>query len=139
MQNKNSHIYVYPAIFSPEPEGGYYVHFPDIDNCFTCGDTLEEGMLMAKEVLSLMIFTNYEETITEVPSKTPLNELKLQKNEFATYVICDTSLCRRKFSTRKVKRTLTIPEWLSYAADEAKIDISQVLQEALIERLNREV
>ena len=135
MENKNSHIYVYPAIFSPEPEGGYYVHFPDIENCFTCGDSLEEGMLMAEEALALMIYSNYEETKTVAPSKTPINELKLKKNEFATYIICDTNQCRRRFEARKVKRTLTIPEWLSYAADEAKIDLSQVLQEALIERL----
>ena len=43
--------YIYPAIFTPEKEGGYYIHFPDIDNCFTCGDDIEDGMLMAEDAL----------------------------------------------------------------------------------------
>ncbi|MCR5328171.1 MAG: type II toxin-antitoxin system HicB family antitoxin [Saccharofermentans sp.] len=136
MKNKKSPIYVYPAIFTPEPEGGYYIHFPDIENCFTCGDSLEDGMMMAKEALALMIYSNYEETKTSAPSKTPINELKLKKNEFATYISCDTSECRRKFGTKSVKKTLTIPEWLNDAAVKERINFSQVLQDALKEKLN---
>ena len=62
MNKKLSHspLYVYPAVFTPEPEGGYFVHFPDIENCFTCGDTLEEGIMMAEEALALMVYSNYE-------------------------------------------------------------------------------
>ena len=32
--------YVYPAIFTSEPDGGYSVYFPDMEGCYTCGDTL---------------------------------------------------------------------------------------------------
>ena len=35
--------YAYPAIFTKE-EKGYSVAFPDIEGCFTCGDTLPEAM-----------------------------------------------------------------------------------------------
>ena len=136
MKSKNLPIYVYPAIFSPEPEGGFYIHFPDIENCFTCGETLEDGMIMAEEALALMIYSNYEVTKTVAPSKTPINELKLKKNEFATYITCDTSECRRKFGTKSVKKTLTIPEWLNDAAVKERINFSQVLQDALKEKLN---
>ena len=61
MKNNRSSIYAYPAIFTPEKEGGFYIHFPDIDNCFTCGNTIEEGLMMAKDALALMVYTNYEE------------------------------------------------------------------------------
>ena len=40
-----SPIYVYPAIFTPEPEGGYFIHFPDIENCFTSGKDIKDGMI----------------------------------------------------------------------------------------------
>ena len=40
--------YAYPAIFTKE-EKGYSVAFPDIEGCFTCGDTLPEAMEMAED------------------------------------------------------------------------------------------
>ena len=136
MKNIRSSIYAYPAIFTPEKEGGYYIHFPDIDNCFTCGNTIEEGLIMAKDALALMVYTNYEEAGASAPSSTPINELKLKKNEFATYIACDTAECRRKFGSKAVKKTLTIPEWLNDAAMKENINFSQVLQDALKEKLN---
>ena len=35
--------YIYPAIFT-EGEEGYIVFFPDLENCYTEGDTLEDAM-----------------------------------------------------------------------------------------------
>lgn len=135
MKNRKSSIYAYPAIFTPEPEGGYFIHFPDIENCFTCGNTLEEGLMMAEDVLALMVYTNFEESDQPAPASTPIKELKL-KNEFATYIACDTIECRRKFGSKAVKKTLTIPEWLNDAAIKENINFSQVLQDALKEKLN---
>lgn len=136
MNNTKSSIYAYPAVFTSEPEGGFYIHFPDIDNCFTCGNTIEEGLMMAKDALALMVYTNYEETGLPAPSSTPIKELRLKKNEFATYIACDTIECRRKFGSKAVKKTLTIPEWLNDAAMKENINFSQVLQDALKEKLN---
>ena len=138
MEQKDRHspIYVYPAIFTPEKEGGYFIHFPDIEGCFTCGDTIEEGMMMAADALALMVFTNYEETGDPAPASTPIKSLTIKEEEFATYVTCDTTACRRKFGTKAVKKTLTIPEWLNDAAVKERINFSQVLQDALKEKLN---
>ena len=36
-------IRYYPAVFHPEAEG-YSVSIPDIEGCFTQGDTLEEAV-----------------------------------------------------------------------------------------------
>ena len=33
--------YIYPAVFTKEEDGGYSVVFPDLESCYTCGDTLE--------------------------------------------------------------------------------------------------
>jgi len=46
--------YAYPAIFEKE-ESGYFVNFPDIHPCYTEGKTLEEAVIMAKEVLESRI------------------------------------------------------------------------------------
>ncbi|MDR1736078.1 MAG: type II toxin-antitoxin system HicB family antitoxin [Oscillospiraceae bacterium] len=46
--------YVYPAVFTRE-ERGFFVKFPDIQPCYTEGATLEEAVIMAKDVLERRI------------------------------------------------------------------------------------
>lgn len=41
-----------------------------------------------------------------------------------------------KFGAKSVKKTLSIPEWLNDAAVKENINFSQVLQEALKDKLN---
>ena len=43
----------YPAIFHPE-ESGYSVEIPDIEGCFTQGDTMDEAVRIAKSARSLL-------------------------------------------------------------------------------------
>ena len=43
--------YTYPAIFDPE-NGGYNISFPDLPGCLTCGETLDDALHMAKDVLT---------------------------------------------------------------------------------------
>ena len=43
---------------------------------------------------------------------------------------------QRKHSSRAIKKTLSIPEWLNEVAVEMGIKFSQVLQEALMLKLN---
>ena len=134
MAIRNS-VYAYPAIFTPGDEGKYSITFPDIECCYTAGDNLTHGIMMARDALSLMIFNNYEEKGIEVPVPSPINTINHEDGEFVTYIICDTLEYRKRFSTKAVKKTLTIPEWLNEAALEEKVNFSQVLQDALIERL----
>ena len=136
MANKKSPIYVYPAIFTPEAKGKFSIRFPDIDGCNTFGDNLEDGITMAEDALALMIYSNFEEPGIPVPESTPIKDIKLDNNEFVSYIVCDTAEYRRKFGTKAVKKTLTIPEWLNYEAEKAHINFSKVLQEALKEKLN---
>ena len=44
----------YPAIFHPE-ESGYSVEIPDIEGCFTQGDTMDEAVRMAQDAIGLML------------------------------------------------------------------------------------
>ena len=38
-----------------EKDGDYSVSFPDLDGCFTQGDTLEEALANAKEAMELTL------------------------------------------------------------------------------------
>ena len=48
----------YPAIFHKAEEGGYWISFPDIPECLTEGDTMEQAYEMAVDALGLAISSN---------------------------------------------------------------------------------
>ena len=45
----------YKVLLRKEPEGGYTVIVPSLPGCVTYGDTIEEGIEMAKEAIALYI------------------------------------------------------------------------------------
>ena len=128
--------YVYPAIFTPESDGSFSINFPDLEGCFTCGDTLEDGLEMARDALALVLY-GYEKENREIPAPSTLTSFTIEPNEFVNYVVCDTIVYRKKHSNRAVKKTLTIPEWLNEAAMAMELNFSQILQEALILKLQK--
>jgi antitoxin HicB len=51
----------YPATFHTEPAGGFCVQFVDLAEAFTEGDTMEEALFNAAEVLTLTLEGRIEE------------------------------------------------------------------------------
>ena len=126
--------YIYPAIFTAEENGGYSVDFPDLENCFTCGDNLADALEMSEDVLALTLY-EYERDKRSIPSPSAVKAIQLKENEFMTLVTADTMYYQKKFNNKAVKKTLTIPEWLNDMATAANINFSQTLQEALAQKL----
>lgn len=126
--------YIYPAIFTPEENGKFSVRFPDLSGCYTCGDDLSDGMEMAQDALALMI-THLEDEKREIPAASFINALTVNEEEFATYIACDTTVYRRLMNNAAVKKTLSIPSWLNDSAMAAGLNFSQVLQEALLSKI----
>ena len=127
--------YTYPAIITPEENGAYSVNFPDLEGCYTCGDNLGDALYMAEDVLAFVLF-DYENEKREIPSPSPVDSLHLEGNEFVNYVTCDTLEYQRRNNNKAVKKTLSIPAWMNELATNAGINFSQVLQEALTEKLH---
>ncbi|MBP3297732.1 MAG: DNA/RNA nuclease SfsA [Lachnospiraceae bacterium] len=126
--------YVYPAVFVQEKEGGYSVYFRDLQGCYTCGDNLADAILMAEDVLALTLW-DYETDKKDIPAPTDISKIKIKSGEFVNFICADTVEYAKKVSTRSVKKTLSIPEWLNTKAEEAGVNFSKVLQEALKEKL----
>ncbi len=128
--------YVYPAIFTPEEDGGFSVRFPDIQNCFTGSETLAGAMEMANDVLCLMLY-DLEQADAEIPSASTVADMQNQAEpgEFVTLIACDTVEYRKFYDNRAVKKTLSIPSWLNDMAERAGINFSGTLQDALKARL----
>lgn len=123
--------YVYPAIFESE-NGKYYVSVPDLSGCNTVGDDLQDAIEMARDAIEMWLCIA-EDRKEKIPK--PTENLKSEKG-FISLIDADTTKYRKMTSNRAVKKTLTIPSWLNEQAELAGVNFSQILQEALVERLN---
>lgn len=120
----------YPAVFLEE-QGGYSVRIPDIDGCFSEGDTMDEACANALDAIGLNL-----EDCADCPAPSEPNKIELEKDEFIVMLEFDMLAYRRRNDTRAVKKTLTIPSWLNSIAEENHINFSSVLQTALKNQLN---
>lgn len=128
----NSRLF-YPAIFHKADEGGFWVTFPDIPECMTQGDNMQQAYEMAIDALGLSL-TSMEKSGEEIPEASAIDKICVQDG-ILVIVEFDMAEYLRRNCSRAVKKTLTIPEWLNEAALREHINFSQILQEALMARL----
>ena len=122
----------YFALFHTVPDGGFWVSFPDFPECFTQGESLEETYAMAVDALGLCIS---EYTSKDLPKASLPSDITVPKDATLALVSLDLAAYRRKHNTKAVKKTLSIPEWLNEEALALGINFSQVLQEALLQKI----
>ena len=124
----------YPALFHKSEEGGFWISFPDFPECFTEGDDMKQAYEMTVEALGLALVNRKEEK-EEIPDPSDLDKIQ---NEDGTIVIVEFDMLeyQRKHNSKAVKKTLSIPEWLNEDAVSMGVNFSQVLQEALMSKLN---
>ena len=124
----------YPALFHKSEEGGFWISFPDFPECFTEGDDMKQAYEMTVEALGLALVNRKEEK-EEIPDPSDLDKIQ---NEDGTIVIVEFDMLeyQRKHNSKAVKKTLSIPEWLNEEAVSMGVNFSQVLQEALMSKLN---
>lgn len=122
----------YPAVFHKEDDG-FWVSFPDFPECFTEGDDMQQAYEMANDALGLAITSRQEEK-EEIPAPTDVCELGVTEG---TIVILEFDMLAylKKHNSKAVKKTLTIPEWLNESATAMGLNFSQVLQEALMQKI----
>lgn len=122
----------YPAIFHKE-DNTYWVEFPDLPGCQTVGDSISEVMEEAQEALGLYLASLIEEE-AEINPASNIKTLSVDDDSFVSLVGCDLSKFVR--SSKSVKKTLTIPDWLNNMAEKDCVNFSQTLQKALMEKLH---
>jgi len=122
--------YIYPAVFTKENDK-YYVSVPDLSGCHTVGDDLQDAVEMARDAVEMWLCI--AEDRKEVIPK-PNFDIK-PGNGLVSLIDADTAMYRKMTSSKAVKKTLSIPSWLNQQAELAGINFSQVLQEALMQKL----
>lgn len=95
---------------------------------------MKDALMMAEDVLSFTLY-DYEADGRAIPKPTQMEDISLERGEFVNYVVCDTLEYAKMHNNKAVKKTLMIPEWLNEAATKKNINFSQVLQDALMEKV----
>lgn len=124
----------YPAVFAAETDGAFTVTFPDIEGCITCGENMDNAYKMAWDALGLVL-SYMEDSKEAIPKASKPQDIPLKAGEYLVIVEFDMAEYRRKHSSKAIKKTLSIPEWLNEKAMSMGINFSQVLQEALIKKV----
>ena len=77
-----------------------------------------------------------EQDNEDIPDPTPFTEIKLENNQTIMLIEVYMPSFREKQKGKIVKKTLTIPSWLNAEAEHYGLNFSQVLREALENRLH---
>ena len=138
---------IYPVLFYEEQEGGYSVFVPDLQNNTTCGNTIEESMEMAQDLIAGIILDFIEEG-NKIPKSSKIEDVSFEKFEkeidikdwnyvskFKTYVIVDIDSFAEKWGKELVKKTVNIPKWVNTQAEKLNINFSKTLEEALLQKI----
>ncbi|MCI9489323.1 type II toxin-antitoxin system HicB family antitoxin [Lachnospiraceae bacterium 48-42] len=131
---------IYPVFFT-KTETVVLVEVPDLE-ILTEGKDMINAVEMARDAIELKCVSMEDDGI-EIPLPSEIGSLDINSGTFAeegvtviSWVDINSGEYRRKIDTRAVRKNVTIPGWLNYEAEHAGINVSRVLQEALMNVLN---
>lgn len=123
----------YPIILTPG-EKYVVVYIPDF-NINTEGADYADAMEMARDAIGIMGI-DMEDDKEPIPSPSLLSDAAAAYPEgVATLVDVDFAEYRRRNDMRTVRRNVSLPAWLNAAAENAGLNVSAVLQNALKQEL----
>lgn len=133
---------VYPVFFT-KTNDNVLVEVPDLD-ILTEGKDMNDAIDMARDAIELKC-VSMEDEKEDIPSPSNIGDLNVNNGTFAdegetiiSFVDIDSTEYRRKIDTKTVRRNVALPSWLNYEADQAGVNVSRILQEALMSTLKLE-
>ena len=128
--------YIYTAVFTPMEDGsGYYAKVPDLAGCITTGKDLADAIDQITDAMSAWLVVAEDENL-EIATPTPQGQMKIDNNSSCALIKADTIAYRAMTDTKAVRKNVSIPAWMLALADKRNINCSQLLQEALLKKLN---
>ncbi len=132
----------YPVIFTMINKG-ILIEVPDLE-ILSEGKNIADAIEMARDAISLTIVSR-EDNREVIPRPSDVLQINVSNGTFAkegkgfvSIVDVDIEAYRKKIDTRPVRRNVSLPSWLNCEAEASGINVSKVLQEALINVLGLE-
>ena len=130
---------VYPVLFT-KTNDNILIEVPDFE-ILTEGKDMNDAINMARDAIELKC-VSLEDAKENIPEPSDIGVINTDSGTFsgegetiAPLVDVDSSEYRRKIDTKTVRRNVALPSWLNYEAEHAGINVSRVLQEALLSTL----
>lgn len=116
-----------------EAKDGFGVYFPDLPGCASFGDSIEDAAAKATEALELHIYGMEKDgDVVPTPTLTVNKELGI-----IMPIKVYPDLVKHEMENKRVKTNVTIPLWLKEKAEARGVNYSRLLEEALLEILNK--
>lgn len=130
---------VYPVLFT-QTDTNILIEVPDFE-ILTEGNDMNDAINMARDAIELKC-VSLEDSKEKIPEPSDIGLIDISSGTFssegktvASLVDVDSGEYRRKIDTKTVRRNVALPSWLNYEAEHAGINVSRVLQEALMSTL----
>nr|DAL89384.1 MAG TPA: hydrolase [Caudoviricetes sp.] len=136
----------YPVIFT-EVDTNILVEVPDLGILTEANEegkekgTMADAIMMARDAIGVDCIAS-EDRNEPLAAASSLADIDAEKGTFAgegkgiiSLVDVDLTAYRRMMDNKTVRRNVTLPNWLNLEAEKAHINVSKVLQEALMVKL----
>ena len=136
----------YPVIFT-EVDTNILIEVPDLGILTEANSedepkgSIADAIMMARDAIGISCIER-EDKKEEIAEPSSLTEIDISKGAFyaegigiVSLVDVDLVRYRRMLDCKTVRRNVTLPNWLNQEAERAKINVSKVLQEALMAKL----
>ena len=137
----------YPVIFT-EVDTNILIEVPDLGILTEANSedepkgSIADAIMMARDAIGISCIER-EDKKEEIAEPSSLTEIDISKGAFyaegigiVSLVDVDLVRYRRMLDCKTVRRNVTLPNWLNREAERACINVSKVLQEALMAVLN---
>lgn len=126
----------YPMIIEKQSNKElYYAYFPDVEGCYTGGKDIQDTIDKGKEALG-SYYIELENNDKEIKEPSDPKKIKLKDNQQLIYVDVNMKWFREKDKYKSITKAVTLPKYLNQKAIESGVNVSAILQKALIEILD---
>ena len=136
----------YPVIFT-DVDTNILIEVPDLDIITEANEegkrkgTMADAIMMARDAIGIKCI-NAEDEGKKLAKPSQISNLDILNSTFyeegktiISLVDVDLAAYRRMLDNKTVRRNVTLPNWLNQEAEKAHINVSKVLQEALMAKL----
>ena len=134
---------IYPTLIK-QYDNAYLAYIPDLD-IMTEGKDEYDAISMARDAISLLVMS-LQDDHKPIPSPSSAQAAIAcaakradEETDFTdamlTYIDADVAAYRLKYRNHAVKKNCTIPAWMNEEATALGFNFSQILQEALAQKL----
>lgn len=126
----------YPMVIEKHPDKELYnAYFPDVEGCYTGAKTIQDIIEKGKEALGLH-YLELENSDVQINSPSEPAKIKLNDNQQLIYIDVNMKWFREKDKYKSITKAVTLPKYLNQKAVESGVNVSAILQKALMETLD---